>query len=41
MHGSTKVTSSELVYGQKVVLLIEVNLDAYWLAKQNDLYVVM
>ena len=34
-HGATKVTSFELVYGQEAVLPIEVNLDAYRLAKQN------
>jgi hypothetical protein len=28
-HGATKVTPSELVYGQEAVLLVEVNLDAY------------
>ena len=36
-HGATKVTPFELVYGQEVILPIEVNLDAYRLAKQNDL----
>jgi predicted NUDIX family phosphoesterase len=36
-HGATKVTPFELVYGQEVVLPVEVNLDAYRLAKQNDL----
>jgi hypothetical protein len=41
MHGATKVTPFELVYGQEAVLPIEVNLDAYRLAKQNDLSVVM
>ena len=35
-HGATKVTLFELVYGQEAVLPIEVNLDAYRLAKQND-----
>ena len=39
-HGSTKVTPFELVYGQEAVLPVEVNLDAYGLAKQNDLTVV-
>ena len=39
-HGATKVTLFELVYGQEVVLPVEVNLDAYRLAKQNDLSVV-
>ena len=38
-HGATKVTPFELVYGQ-AVLPVEVNLDAYRLAKQNDLSVV-
>ena len=32
-HGATKVTPFELVYGQDAVLTIEVNLDAYRLAK--------
>jgi hypothetical protein len=39
-HGATKVTPFELVYGQEAVLPIKVNLDAYRLAKQNDLSVV-
>ena len=39
-HGSTKVTPFELVYGQEAVLPVEVNLDAYRLAKQNDLSAV-
>jgi hypothetical protein len=39
-HGATKVTPFELVYGQKAVLLVEVNLNAYRLAKQNDLSTV-
>jgi len=39
--GATKVTPFELVYVQEVVLPVEVNLDAYKLAKQNDLSVVM
>ena len=39
-HGATKVTLFEHVYGQEVVLPVEVNLDAYRLAKQNDLSVV-
>ena len=34
-------TAFELVYGQEVVLPVEVNLDAYRLAKQNDLSAVM
>jgi hypothetical protein len=36
-HGATKVTPFELVYGQEAVLLVEVNLGAYRLAKQNNL----
>jgi len=40
-HCATKVTPFELVCGQEVVLPIGVNLDAYRLAKQNDLSVVM
>jgi hypothetical protein len=36
-HDATKVTRFELVYGQEVVLPVEVNLGAYRLAKQNDL----
>jgi hypothetical protein len=36
-----KVTPFELVYGQEAVLSIEVNLDAYRLAKQNNLSTVM
>ena len=39
-HGATKVTPFELVYGQEVILPVEVNLDAYRLAKQNDLSTV-
>ena len=39
-HGATKVTPFELVYGQEAVLSIELNLDAYRLARQNDLSVV-
>ena len=39
-HGATKVTPFELVYGQEAVFPVEVNLDAYRLAKQNDLSVV-
>jgi hypothetical protein len=35
-HGATKVTHFELVYSQEAVLLVEVNMDAYRLAKQND-----
>ena len=39
-HGATKVTPFELVYGQEDVLPVEVNLDVYKLAKQNDLSAV-
>ena len=39
-HGATKVTPFELVYCQEAVLPIEVNLDAYRLAKKNDLSAV-
>ena len=35
-HGATKVTPFELVYGQEVVLPVEINLEAYRLTKQND-----
>jgi len=40
-HGAAKVTPFELVYDQEVVLPVEVNLDAYRLAKQNDLLAVV
>ena len=39
-YGGTKVTPFELVYGQEAVLPVEVNLDAYRLAKQNDISTV-
>jgi hypothetical protein len=39
-HGVTKVTPFELVYGQEVILVFEVNLAAYRLAKQNELSIV-
>jgi hypothetical protein len=39
-HGAIKVTPFELVYGQEVILPIEVNLAAYRLAKQNELSTV-
>jgi len=38
-HSATKVFPFELVYGQDAVLPVEVNLDAYRCAKQNDLNV--
>lgn len=37
----SKVTPFEMVYGQEVVLLVKVNLDANRLARQNDLPIVM
>jgi hypothetical protein len=40
-HGATKVTPFELVYGQEAMLPVKVNLDAYRLAKQNDLSAIM
>ena len=39
-HGATKVTPFEL-YGQEAVLPVDVNLEAYRLAKQNDLSVLI
>ena len=39
-HGATKITPFELVYGQEAVLPVKVNLDAYRLAKQNDISAV-
>jgi hypothetical protein len=39
-HSTIKVTSFELVYGEEVILLVEVNLAAYRLAKQNELSTV-
>jgi hypothetical protein len=39
-HCATKVTLLKLVYGQEAILPIEVNLDTYRLAKQNDLSAV-
>jgi hypothetical protein len=38
-HDGTKVTPFELVYGQEAIWPIEVNIDAYRLAKQNYLNV--
>jgi hypothetical protein len=40
-HGATKVMPFELVYGQEAVLPVEVNLNAYRLAKQNDLSTIV
>jgi hypothetical protein len=39
-HSATKVTHFKLVYGQEVILLVEVNLDALWIAQQNELSAV-
>jgi hypothetical protein len=39
-HGATNVTPFELVYGQEIVLPVEVNLAAYRLVKQNELSIV-
>ena len=39
-YDATKVTPFELVYGQEAVLPVEVNLDAYRLAKQNELSII-
>ena len=36
-HRATKVSPFELVYGQDAILPVEVNLDAYRFARQNDL----
>jgi hypothetical protein len=36
-HSATKVIPFELVYGQEVILLVEVNLDALRIAQQNEL----
>jgi hypothetical protein len=36
-HSATKVTSFELVYRQKVILSIEINMDALRIARQNEL----
>jgi hypothetical protein len=36
-HSATKVIPFELVYGQEVILLVEVNLNALRIAQQNEL----
>jgi hypothetical protein len=36
-HSATKVTPFELVYGQEIILPVEVNLDALRIARQNEL----
>jgi hypothetical protein len=41
IHGATNVTPFELRCGQEAMLHVEVNLDAYKLARQNDLSDVM
>jgi hypothetical protein len=37
MHSTTKVTPLELVYGQEVILPVEVNMDALRIAQQNEM----
>ena len=39
-HGATQVTPFELVYGQEAVLPVEINLEAFRVARQNDLSAV-
>jgi hypothetical protein len=39
-HSTTKVTTFELVYGQEVILPVEVNLNALRIARQNELLTV-
>jgi hypothetical protein len=39
-HSATKVTPFQLVYGQDVILPVEVNLDALQIAQQNELSAV-
>jgi hypothetical protein len=39
-HSATKVTPLELVYGQEVVLPVEVNMNALRIARQNELSAV-
>jgi hypothetical protein len=39
-HSARKVTPFKLVYGQGVVLPVEVNLDALRIARQNELLAV-
>jgi hypothetical protein len=39
-HSTTKVTPFELVYGQEVILPVEVNLNALRIARQNELLTV-
>jgi hypothetical protein len=39
-HSMTKVTPFELVYGQEAILLVEVDLDALRIARQNELSAV-
>jgi hypothetical protein len=35
-HSAIKVTPSELVYGEEAILPMEINLDALWIARQNE-----
>jgi transposase InsO family protein len=39
-HSATKVTPFELVYGQELILPVEINLDALRIARQNELSAV-
>jgi hypothetical protein len=39
-HSATKVTPFELVYGQEVILPVEINLDTLRISRQNELSVV-
>jgi hypothetical protein len=39
-HSATKVSPFELVYAQEAILLVEVNLDALQIARQNELSAV-
>jgi hypothetical protein len=39
-HSATKVIPFELVYEQEVILLVVVNLNASWIAQQNELSAV-
>jgi hypothetical protein len=39
-HNATKVTHFELVYGQEVILPVEINLDNLQIARQNELSAV-
>jgi hypothetical protein len=39
-HSATKVTPFEIVYGQEVIVPIELNMVALWIAQKNELSVV-